>query len=193
MPAPRRPRIEEVPALAVVLTRAFFDDPLFVYLFPDPRLRRDDLPAYFAWLLADGVDPGASVKVLTEDLSSAIVWAPRRALGAATPPHFRTADVDIRSRLVGEQDAPGHAGPAGLFFPFIGVTPSHQRTGRGTVLMDALVADADRLRAPVRTGTAVAAAVTFLERFGFEVTREIPRTAAGPQRWQLTRPMATRA
>ena len=49
MPAPRRPRIEEVPALAVVLTRAFFDDPLFVYLFPDPRLRRDDLPAYFAW------------------------------------------------------------------------------------------------------------------------------------------------
>ena len=33
------------------------------------------------------------------------------------------------------------------------------------------------------------AAVTFLRPFGFEVTREIPRTASGPQRWQLERPM----
>jgi len=189
MPAARRPRLEEIPALALVLTRAFFDDPLFVYLFPDPTHRRDDLPAYFAWLLSDGADHRSSVTVLTHDLSSVIVWAPRRALGSGISPPFRSPDVDIRSRLVGEQDAPGYAGPPGLFFPFIGVMPMLQGAGRGTALMGALVADADRLRAPVRTGTTRAAAVTFLRQFGFEVTREIPRTASGPQRWQLVRPM----
>jgi GNAT superfamily N-acetyltransferase len=188
MPAARRPRLEEIPALALVLTRAFFDDPLFVYLFPDPAHRRDDLPAYFAWLLSDGADHGSSVSVLTHDLSSVIVWAPRRALGSGISPPFRSPDVDIRSRLVGEQDAPGYAGPPGLFFPFIGVMPMLQGAGRGTALMGALVADADRLRAPVRTGTTRVEAVTFLRRFGFEVTREISRTAAGPQRWQLERP-----
>ena len=188
MPAPRRPRLEEIPALALVLTRAFRDDPLFVYLFPEPQHRRDDLPAYFAWLLTDGVDPDANVTVLTDDLNSVAIWAPRRALGSGVSPAFRSPDVDIRSRLVGEQDAPGHAGPPGLFFPFIGVLPSHQGEGRGTLLMNALTATADRMRAPVRTGTTTVRAVRFLERFGFEVTREIERTAAGPHRWQLIRP-----
>ena len=184
----RRPRLEEIPALALVLTRAFFEDPLFVYLFPDRMHRRDDLPAYFAWLLTDGADHGSSVTVLTHDLSSVIVWAPRRALGSGISPPFRSPDVDIRSRLVGEQDAPGYAGPPGLFFPFIGVMPVLQREGRGSALMQALVERADRLRAPVRTGTTQPEAVLFLRRFGFEVVREIPRTAAGPLRWQLARP-----
>ena len=188
MPAPRRPRLEEIPALALVLTRSFYDDPLFVYLFPDPVHRRDDLPAYFAWLLTDGADAGSSVTVLTQDLSSVIVWAPRRALGTGISPPFRSPDVDIRSRLVGEQDAPGYAGPPGLFFPYVAVMPGLQGEGRGTALMKTLVANADRLRAPVRTGTTVPRSVAFLERFGFEVTREIERTAAGPHRWQLTRP-----
>ena len=188
MPAPRRPRLEEIPALALVLTRSFYDDPLFVYLFPDPVHRRDDLPAYFAWLLTDGADAGSSVTVLTQDLSSVIVWAPvgpsaRASRRPSARPTWTSAADWSASRM-----PRATRGPPGLFFPYVAVMPGLQGEGRGTALMETLVANAERLRAPVRTGITVPRSVAFLERFGFEVTREIERTAAGPHRWQLTRP-----
>ena len=71
----RRP---DVPALARVLARAFFDDPVFVGLSPNASRRRSALPGFFAALARHHflAGPGAEVATTDSGIGAVALWEP---------------------------------------------------------------------------------------------------------------------
>lgn len=70
----RRARAEELEAMAHTMARAFDDDPLTTWLFPDARARTRKLPAFFRSLLRASLPFG---EVYTTDgTRSVAIWNP---------------------------------------------------------------------------------------------------------------------
>ena len=68
----------EVPNLARVLGRAFFDDPVMCWLQPDPARRRPALPGFFAAVARHHFLTGGGVELASSEsgVGAAALWDP---------------------------------------------------------------------------------------------------------------------
>src|SRR5437667_8652347 len=74
-PAVRKAVPADVSALAAALARAFDDDPVMGWLFPDPARRTRTLPRFFSTHLTKIVMPHGEVYT-TGDLAGGALWEP---------------------------------------------------------------------------------------------------------------------
>ncbi|MGA7932547.1 MAG: GNAT family N-acetyltransferase [Kovacikia sp.] len=66
--------VEKIQSVAAILARAFVDDPMFEFIFPDDSIRLQTLMAFFQPFVADGINRG---KVLLAPANQGVcIWYP---------------------------------------------------------------------------------------------------------------------
>ncbi len=192
-------RSDEVAAAAALAARAFFDDPLFEFVYPDPARRLAGFAREHAAYVRHYYAPYGVVEVAEVDEAPAglALWQPP----GAGPPWWRDGAVLLAlARAVGPRRLPtvrrayrafDDAMPDGRFWylGLLAVGPEMQGRGVGSGLLRAGLARADRDAVPTFLETGTATNVAFYHRLGFEVTGEIV-LPGGPTHWAMTRPPA---
>ncbi|MET0270739.1 MAG: GNAT family N-acetyltransferase [Sphingomonas sp.] len=178
-------------AVAVMLARAFHDDPAFAWIFPDPGDRAARLPRLFR-LLYDSAGR-AGMRLVVDGAAAATLW--RR------PGHARTGPGEMLTRAaplvaalggnIGRALRIGHAIEARLpargcwYLHYAGCDPACQGRGLGRAAVLAGLERSDGL--PIHLETAVEANVVFYERLGFAITDDWLACPGGPRFWSLRR------
>jgi GNAT superfamily N-acetyltransferase len=182
-----------------MLARAFFDDPLNVWLLPDERHRAAVLPGVFEAIVRGSVLFEASWTTADSILGSAN-WLPPGVI-ETTPEQNAATGLDAALAAVGDQAS----ARAALAFPFLGslrargmpedhwylgllgVEPIHQGLGIGGQLIAPGLALADAAAAPCYLETIRERNVPFYRAHGFRLleTGELP--GDGPRYWTLRR------
>ena len=183
-----------LPAAAQALANAFMDDPLEKYTFPNEDERRAKAPGHFAAALRYGLKFGEVYAAA--DGAGASIWlkpgetevTPERAIeggfgelpgvmGEGAFNRFFTALAfaeEYHKRDVSEPH---------WYTMVLGVDPAFQGRGYGRSLLEPVM---DRARAdgtPVYLETAQPKNVSFYEKMGFRVLRELVEPSSSLQMW----------
>lgn len=179
----RRPaRRDDVPAMTVVLARAFHDDPVYRFAIPDPARRARALPGLMRalnFVLHAGMGP-RDVVVAGGHVVGVAVWDDpgRVAAGALASVRALPGLVQaVGGRLVmfGEfGEALEHHRPTEphRYLFHLGTDPGWWGQGVGTALLTPVLADADARGELVHLETRPEN-VGYYRRFGFDVTGDV--------------------
>ncbi len=184
-----------LPAAAAALARAFQDDPLQSWTFPDPDERAERSPAHFAPLLEYGLQFG---HVLTTDgvPKGASVWLPPGAT-TVTDERAAAAGLDTLPDVLGAEAAERFFSVLGAIDPFhktdvppahwylfvLGVEPGAQGLGLGRALTEPIVDRARRDGVPCYLETSAPRNVGFYQHLGFRVIRDVVDDRSGLRLW----------
>ena len=190
----RRAERSEQRALAGVLSRAFFDDPVTSWVCRSDRLRPRMLERFFATRLKQ---LGKHGEIWTTDsLVSAAVWAPperwKTTAGedvelAASMLHPRLAwrlPLVVRGLLGIEGKHPPQ--PPHWYLAILGTEPSAQGQGLGSAMLGPVLEDCDRDAVAAYLESSKERNVAFYSRHGFRVTEEV-QLPRGPRIWLMWR------
>jgi GNAT superfamily N-acetyltransferase len=180
-----------------MMARAFADDPVMTWIFPDDRMRLRRLPPFFTVsmrgsalrhdgtevLVADGaiagcatwMPPGSWVPSLWHQLLALPGYA--RSLGS----RLGVASTTYNALLT------VHPRPPHWYLAGIGTEPRLQGTGIGTALMRSHLARCDATGMPAYLESSKASNVPFYEHHGFTVSRELTIPGGGPTLWLMWR------
>ena len=179
------------------LARAFSNDPMFAWIFPDARRRSQSLRVLNRVPLEYGLRHGRVTQ--SNGGLAAAIWIP--------PGHTITLSGMIRDGILG---VPGRVG----FRPFarflgansvmgrlhkkfvpephwylliVAVDPELQGRGVGTALVAEGLARADQSACPCYLETSEERNIAFYERHGFAVVASAPLGKGGPTGWAMRR------
>ncbi|WP_037312736.1 GNAT family N-acetyltransferase [Amycolatopsis orientalis] len=126
----------EVDTVVDVLSEAFHEDPVSVWVFPGDGRRAVALPIFYRAVVRGALAMGGHVDV-TGDLSAAVVWTPSGAEGEPDGDAFAGLADDELGRLGALVDVMVKCGPGGEYHhaQFIGVRKILQRQGIGARLL----------------------------------------------------------
>ena len=197
--APPRLADTQLDEAAGALSRAFFDDPLQMYMLPDAAERERLSQPFFSQVLQHGQLAG-EVYTTPGQARAAAVWMPPRGIaddGGLRPTSplmelLRIVGVDAMHRFDGvmdfldpfhRRDAPGPHWYLGV----IGVDPDLQGTGVGRRLVEHVVSRADADGVPCYLETAQPKNVQFYVNRGFEVKVDTVEPDSGLRLWTFLR------
>jgi ribosomal protein S18 acetylase RimI-like enzyme len=182
--------------LADVMTRAFADDPVMEWFFPEPTQRSRRLRRFFREIeLGIGLSETTGVYT-TSDRAAVAVWAPPDQWRVSLSRQLRILPrylgiASIRwapSRLAAFNKIEGRhpKGPPHWYLPTLATDPAHQGTGRGSALLGDMLARCDAAGLPAYLESSKESNVPFYERHGFAVTEtfDLPK---GPRLWLMWR------
>ena len=188
----REARRDEQRSVCDVLGRAFFDDPVAAYLFPDPKTRS----GRYARFVGIAIDAFAgSALVLTEpEIRSGAIWqAPKPgALGFTRQIRLLASLLGLtrsgfgRAARMGELMSRHHLREPHWYLAVLGTDPSAQRMGLASAMMQPVLERCDRERTPAYLESSKAANIPFYNKHGFEVVDEL-RIPGGPSLWPMIR------
>ncbi|MEU8774167.1 GNAT family N-acetyltransferase [Streptomyces sp. NPDC048606] len=192
-------RRAESAAISALLARAFADDPVMGWMFPEPSDRERRIARFFALLQRQQRPRTGGVRVAATGggrlLGAALWsgpgrWAPAAVRELATLPRYayvfgvaglrRAADVENHLH-----DA--HPTEPHWYLPTLGTEPSDRGTGVGSALLREQLAHCDRLGETAYLESSKPSNVPFYERFGFRVSGEIRLPDGGPPLWPMWR------
>jgi GNAT superfamily N-acetyltransferase len=190
--APRKATDGDVHALTEMLARAFYDDPVFEWLFPDDRKRLVQSRRYFAGRARILLRQGESYTV--DGCASAAMWA--------RPGEWHDPPLDVLRQFAQLVPALGRRIPrslAGLrvieerhpatphwYLSVLGTDPSRQGEGLGSAVLQPVLGECDRLEIPAYLETGTERNVSFYTRHGFKVTERV-ELPDGPPMWLMWR------
>ncbi|ETB55850.1 acetyltransferase [Mycobacterium avium 10-5560] len=188
----------DIRALSATLARAFYDDPVMVWLFPDRRKRIARLSRVFATMTRHHHLAGGGVEVACADagIGAAALWDPPhrwretpRAQLAMTPTYLRVFGLrSMRGRAVQELMKSVHPEEPHWYLAVIGSDPGVRGQGFGQALMRSRLDRCDAEHCPAYLESTKPENVPYYQRFGFTVTREIVLPDGGPSMWAMWRP-----
>ena len=190
--AVRKARAADVPGMVAALARAFHDDPVFRWLFPDTDKRLVHARRY---LVGRARILLRQEEVYTVDCGvAAAMWA--------RPGEWRDPAVAAAREFLGLMPALGRRIPRSLkglrqieerhpraphwYLSVLGTDPTHQGAGIGSALLQPVLHECDRLEIPAYLETGTERNVAFYSRHGFKVTDEI-QMPDGPPMWLMWR------
>lgn len=191
-PNAREARPDERRSVCDVLGRAFLDDPVAEYLFPDVRTRADRY-ARFAGLAIDAF--GETGLVMTEPaIRSAAIWqapgpAPLgfgRRLRVLAKLFGLTRSGIRRAARLGELMSRHHLREPHWYLAVLGTDPDAQRCGLASAILGPVLERCDRERMPAYLESSKAANIPFYAKHGFEVVDEL-KIPDGPSLWPMVR------
>jgi ribosomal protein S18 acetylase RimI-like enzyme len=196
-PQVRSAQKADVGELGRTLGRAFFDDPVSVWLLPDVNARFAGLSRLFATMTRHHHLAAGGVEVACDgpEIGAAALWDPpnqwresRRAQLAQIPTFlrvfgFRTA----RARSAQEMMKTLHPEEPHWYLAVIGSDPSVRGRGFGQVLMRSRLERCDAEYCPAYLESSKPENVPYYERFGFTVTGEVVLPDGGPTIWPMWR------
>jgi GNAT superfamily N-acetyltransferase len=178
--------------LAGVLARAFDDDPVMTWMFPDHTLRVRRSRRFFGVRLKHLLPQG---EVYTTDgLAGGALWA--------LPGRWRLRPLEVLELLAVLAPALGPRGPRALhglrlvesrhptaahyYLATLGTEPERQGLGIGSALMAPVLESCDADEIPAYLESSKERNVAFYARHGFRVMDEI-RLPKGPPLWGMWR------
>lgn len=193
-----RPAVRaDVRELSRTLARAFYDDPVMIWLIPDQDKRIAHLSRLFATMtrhhhLARG---GVEVAGVDTNIAAAALWDPpdqwQETPGgqlAMTPTFIRVFGLrSMRGRAVQELMKSVHPEEPHWYLAVIGSDPGVRGKGFGQALMRSRLDRCDAEYCPAYLESSNPENVPYYERFGFSVTREITLPEGGPSLWAMWR------
>jgi len=197
---PARVHPDSADAAAHVLTAALMEDPGYVHVLPDARVRHDALRAFYGFAIRDALRFGRVLAVRdAAGIAGVAVWYPpgrypmsvRRKLGAV-PAMTRLAlrnplRLHALERLGAAIDAAFPAEDAS-YLEAIGVRPDAQSHGHGSHLMSRVIDESERTRVGCYLETARAENVPYYEALGFARLGEFaPLRRGGPPEARMIR------
>jgi ribosomal protein S18 acetylase RimI-like enzyme len=182
-----------------VQARAFFDDPLFAFVFPDDSDRRERV----AWVMRMGVAYGCRyghVETTAGMMLGHAVWllpgdtqiVPERLAeaGFTEPERYIGEDSLARFSLFMEQVASVHEHlipEPHWYLMVLGVDPPYQGQGVGSTIIQSTLARADMEGRRCYLETAKPRNVAFYRKHGFEVVDQADISGGGLHIWMMAR------
>jgi GNAT superfamily N-acetyltransferase len=185
---------EDIDAIAVSLSRAFMDDPVWEYLLPDSTSREWRLKRYF------------STAMRLQHLPHSTSYTDAARVGAALwdpPGHWRVTPGQyvrgipgmvrcfgsgisraVRTLSVVEKRHP--ATPLHYYLAILGTDPDHQGKGVGSSVLEPVLDRCDNDGVGAYLESSKESNIAFYSRHGFEVTTEV-RLPGGPVVWPMWR------
>jgi len=188
----RKATAGDVGTLATTLARAFDDDPLTMWLFPDEVRRRRRLPRFFRSLLRTAL-PLGEVYSAGEGRCAAIWnppgtfplgWASDARVGAVTAGLVGPRIVRCAAGLL--YFAKHHPKEPHWYLQMLGTEPAQQGHGLGSAIIAPVLERCDHEGERVYLESSKKRNIPFYERHGFEVTAEI-QIPRGPVVWAMWR------
>ena len=185
----------ELPRLGHVLARAFADDPVAHWFFPDASKRRGQLPRFFGDLFLARLALGRDEIYTDPGLRGIASWTPP-GLG-----HTSTAELlGLLPRMAALWGRWLPRALRGLSFmeahfpaephwhlPFLGVAPEAQGQGVGSALMRPMLDRADREGTPAYLEASTTRNRDLYLRHGFAVLDVMHMPGDGPPLWRMWR------
>jgi len=178
-PATRR----DVPAMSRTLGRAFYDDPVMMWMLPDADVRKRKLHKLFASLTTHHHLARGGVEVATDGdgIGGAALWDPpgewkttRAEELRAMPGLLLAFGTSLRRGLeVEELMKAAHPEEPHWYLAIIGSDPDVRGEGFGQALMSSRLDRCDAEHAPAYLESSNPDNVPYYQRFGFEITGEI--------------------
>jgi ribosomal protein S18 acetylase RimI-like enzyme len=190
-------READIGELSRTLARAFHEDPVMTWLFPDAVARRKSLPRLFDALTCYHHLPAGGVEVARRDgvIGAAALWDPPGRWKNSPLEQFRTLPTLVRAfgrRIpvalqVGATMEREHPEEPHWYLGIIGSDPFVRGVGFGLALMRSRLDRCDAEYCPAYLESSNPDNVPYYQRFGFEVTGEITLPNGGPRLWPMWR------
>ena len=184
-------RREDFEPLAAMLARAFYDDPVTAWFYPNDAKRLRHAQRFFAIRLRQLAPQG--LIYTTDDLSGAVLWALpdrwredlRQALLLVPMLPVLLAHIVRSTRGVREIERHHPAAPH-YYLSVLGTEPGRQGEGVGSALLAPVLERCDADGVPAYLESSKESNVSFYARHGFDVTErmELP---GGPPLWLMWR------
>jgi ribosomal protein S18 acetylase RimI-like enzyme len=190
---PRKATSDDTPAIARALAGAFFDDPVFRWIYPDDEQRRHVLPPFFSLYTETILRHDETYAA--GDVTGAALWVPP---GQPAVPEEEAEDFGRRmeelsgenperafavSKLIDEHHPPGSY----YFLQFMGVEPESQGRGIGSALLTEALERCDQEDARAYLDATSPRNKRFYERHGFRASDEYAPEGGGPPLWPMWR------
>ncbi|GAA2716285.1 MULTISPECIES: GNAT family N-acetyltransferase [Streptomyces] len=188
---PQMATLDDVQPISRALARAFDDDPMMRWFFPDDASREGQLGRYFTTLftrqyalhgVCERTDAAAAFWVAPEGQEKAVpdagtIQELQEILGDRAPV-FRDA----------VQAAAAHAPQEPHWYlAVIGADPDARGQGHGSALLRSGLAKADAAGMPVHLESSKPDNLPVYEHFGFVVREEVQLPGGGPVLWAMRR------
>jgi GNAT superfamily N-acetyltransferase len=190
----------DIGELSHVLGRAFYDDPVSMWLMPDDRTRAAHLRRFFSTVTRHHHLAGGGVEVAREDsaIGAAAMWDPPGGWKHTLREQLMMAPSFVRGfglrlsvgRKIGallELMTRHHPEEPHWYLAVIGSDLTVRGKGYGQALMRSRLDRVDAEHAPAYLESSKPENVPYYQRFGFEVTGEIVMPDGGPTLWPMWR------
>jgi GNAT superfamily N-acetyltransferase len=187
----------DVRDLSGVLGRAFYDDPVTMWMLPNNNARAQALPRAFATMTRHHFLAGGGAEVASRDgvLGGATLWDPPGRWKMTPREEWLMKPAFIwafRARVLASQQVveimkDKHPEEPHWYLMLIGTDPTARGKGLGQVLMHSRLDRCDKEHAPAYLEASKPDLVPYYQRFGFETTGEINLPNGGPTMWQMWR------
>jgi GNAT superfamily N-acetyltransferase len=189
----------QIDLAGAAMARAFFDDPVSVYTYPDEAERRRLAPWHFSTFIRYAHSFGEVYTTNGTPLGSAVWLPPGQA--EIDPEFAHQAGLDRAAEVLGEVawrrfgticdyvDAlqPLEVPGPHWSLPLLGVDPTRQGQGVGSALLRPILERADADGLPAYLWTAKSRNVPFYRRHGFEVVTEGVEPTSSVRFWTMRR------
>jgi GNAT superfamily N-acetyltransferase len=198
-PAIRKMTVEDCPAVARAMARAFFDDPLQTWALPEETTRLQILEQVFEILSRySSVPRGESYTDITR--SCAAFWVPPgpfvldRAAADAMMPMLDLLGDDANERFRAAEDVMRAHRPDALHFYLqgLGTDPLRQGEGLGSAAMQPVLPRCDADGIPASLESTKERNLGFYEQHHFVVTDCVDIPLDGPKLWMMWREPRTK-
>ena len=193
---PRKLEKPDIEPAAKALARAFFDDPMIEYIWPDEPKRSELLPIFMRGAIKLTGPYGESFTTAGGPEGAALFLPPGQSK-VPTMPMMRIMLPDVWRwrpgsfmRFMGIVNEFEHMHPAERhwYLMVLGVDPPRQGQGVGGMLISDVLQRADSGRVPVYLETLKARNVPFYEKHGFAVKEHFNcHGGRGPETWTMLR------
>jgi len=182
--------------VAATLARAFFDDPVMMFMIPDAQVRRAKLPRIFKVLLKLALPHG--ICHVTEGYECATLWRPPGAWHMSmwdyvvNGPELLGIFASNIFTVLGTMDRieKVHPKTPHFYLQVIGTDPAKQGKGFASAIMRHQLAVSDAAAMPCYLESSKDTNLPIYRSFGFEVTGEI-KIPDGPTLWPMWREART--
>ncbi|MTD55435.1 hypothetical protein [Amycolatopsis pithecellobii] len=191
---------DQAESLVAVYTRAFFDDPVFSWIFPEPE-RRAEANRRFFTVIVESTFAGGGLAIQIEDFSATSLFYPPSVLPTAQ------AHADVLTQLENKLDEQAERAvafmnllydnhprnlPPHLYGTFLSAVPGRQGKGLGTRLKKAQFALADDTDAGVYGEASCLRNLALYERLGQVRLGKTITLEGGPSLYPIWRPQASK-
>lgn len=188
---PRTATIDDARLISRTLARAFDDDPMMRWFFPDDVSREVGLSRYFSTIFTRQYVHHA---VCERTEAAAAFWVPPEAQAKAVPD---AETIEELQNILGDrapllrdavETAAEHAPQEPHWYlALIGADPAGQGQGHGAALIRSGLAKADAAGLPAYLESSKPSNLPFYEHFGFTVQQEFRLPGNGPALWAMRR------
>ncbi|MEZ0382931.1 GNAT family N-acetyltransferase [Mycobacterium sp. pW045] len=187
----------DIAPLAHTLGRAFYDDPVSMWMLPDDASRTAQLTAFFGTSTRVHHLSGGGVEVAYEGatVGAAALWDPPDRWKQSTWSQLRMVPSLIRSfgfrlsqgRALSDLLDANHPEEPHWYLAVIGSDPSVRGRGFRQAVMQPRLERCDAESCPAYLESSKEENVPYYERFGFRVIGEISLPNGGPTLWKMWR------